>query len=309
MTKKRQREKQPHPLREHRSQVELQLSDWFKPRNRLDVVTMTDWLAPVIWDGTFDRQALENYYSRQNITVGLAVFAPSGPAHQYLKIFLKSANLYFMSGYRVIFYIIADIFFKVPEIQLGPLRTLRVLPISKDGWWYNVRLMQMKGLGEYIVSHIEGEVDFLFSMTVNQVFQSEFGVETLGTSVAQLHTWWYFRNTNNLPYERRPNSAAYIPLGQGDFYYDGSVIGGTPNMILSLIEDCLNRIILDIEKGLNSTYERYLNKYFFINKPTKVLSPEYNWDAAFYPPAEIRSVRVVHHPKRKSNDFLRFMNY
>lgn len=44
-------------------------------RMRVDVITTTDWLAPVIWEGTFDREALEKYYRKQNITVGLVVFA------------------------------------------------------------------------------------------------------------------------------------------------------------------------------------------------------------------------------------------
>lgn len=45
-------------------------------RKRPDVVTTTGWLAPVIWEGTFDRQVLEDYYGAQNLTVGLAVLAP-----------------------------------------------------------------------------------------------------------------------------------------------------------------------------------------------------------------------------------------
>lgn len=43
----------------------------------MDVITATDWLAPVIWEGTFDRKVLEKYYQKQNITVGLTVFAVS----------------------------------------------------------------------------------------------------------------------------------------------------------------------------------------------------------------------------------------
>lgn len=44
-------------------------------RRCLDVITTADWLAPVIWEGTFDRKALEKYYRKQNITEVLAVFA------------------------------------------------------------------------------------------------------------------------------------------------------------------------------------------------------------------------------------------
>ena len=44
-------------------------------RKRPDVVTTTDWLAPVIWEGTFNRRVLEEYYRGQDLTIGLAVLA------------------------------------------------------------------------------------------------------------------------------------------------------------------------------------------------------------------------------------------
>lgn len=44
-------------------------------RKRPDVLTTTDWLAPVIWEGTYNRQVLESYYKRLNITTGLVVWA------------------------------------------------------------------------------------------------------------------------------------------------------------------------------------------------------------------------------------------
>lgn len=61
-------------FRNHQEE-EFPVSDWFNPRRRMDVITITDWLAPVIWEGTFDREALEKHYRKQNTTVGLAVFA------------------------------------------------------------------------------------------------------------------------------------------------------------------------------------------------------------------------------------------
>ncbi|XP_008561965.1 PREDICTED: glycosyltransferase 6 domain-containing protein 1-like [Galeopterus variegatus] len=277
-------------------------------RNRPDVITRTNWRAPVVWEGTFNRDALGKYYGRQNLTVGLAVFAAGRLAGEHLKLFLTSASKYFMTGYRVVVYVIADVSFQLPDLEPSPLRTFQIFRVEEEDLWHDHDVARMRSLGQHVLWHIQYEVDFLFSMPASQVFQNDFGVETLGTSVAQLHAWWYFQNTKNVPYERRPKSAAYIPFGQGDFYYDGSVVGGTPHEMLNLIQNYLSATTQDIKHGLNSTYERHLNKYFFLNKPTKLLSPEYSWDLTFTPPAQIRYVKLVRHSQRNYDQAIEFID-
>ncbi|XP_037706792.1 putative glycosyltransferase 6 domain-containing protein 1 [Choloepus didactylus] len=287
----------PNP-RNHQAR-ELQLSEWFNPRKRPDVTTMTDWLAPVIWEGTYNRQVLGKYYQRQNLTVGLAVFAAGRFADEYVDAFVRSANEHFMMGYNVIVYVMADTSVKLPAVEPDPLRAFKVYTISPESWWSDPNLVRMTNLGEHIIQHIQTEVAFLFSMTVSQIFQSDFGVETLGESVALLHAWWYFKNTRNYLYERRPHSAACIPFDQGDFYYDGSILGGTPHKVLIFIEEYVKGVIHDSKYKLNTTYENHLNKYFFLNKPTKVLSPEYSWDLMLHPPPEIKYVKIAQHAERR----------
>ncbi|XP_048193457.1 putative glycosyltransferase 6 domain-containing protein 1 [Perognathus longimembris pacificus] len=276
---------------------ELKLSDWFKPRSRSDVITTTGWLAPVLWEGLFHRQPLEKFYRRRNVTVGLAVFTVGRFAENELDLFLQSADRFFMPSHRVIFYIMAATYPYLPPMAYNPLRSVQVLLLDEELWWYDLDLVRMKSLAKHILSHIRDEVDFLFSMTADLVFETEFGVETLATSVAQLHAWWYFRNTQNFPYERRLQSAAYIPFGQGDFFYGGSIVGGTPDNVLSLVEEYLAGLVQDIQKRVNSTYEKYLNKFFFLHKPAKLLSPEYGWNPKFQLPPQMRLVRVSHHPR------------
>ncbi|XP_013362019.1 PREDICTED: glycosyltransferase 6 domain-containing protein 1 isoform X2 [Chinchilla lanigera] len=277
------------------SQVtELQLSNWFQPRKRPDVLTLTPWLAPVLWEGTFSRQALERHYRGQNLTVGLAVFASGSSAEANLEQFLRSATMYFMPGQQVIFYVILDSYTMPLDVPLGPLQSLQVLMIAgEDKWWPDLDLLFLQTLKEHLVDHIKGEVDFLFAMTSNLVFQGEFGLETLGTSVAQLHPWWYFQKPQHLPYVRNPSSEAYIPFGQGDFYYGSTIVGGMPWQVLDLVEECLRGMIQDQNKRLNSSYEKCLNKYFFLHKPAKLLSPEYGWDLTLNLPPQVRYVKVA----------------
>ncbi|ELV13144.1 putative glycosyltransferase 6 domain-containing protein 1 [Tupaia chinensis] len=285
-----------HYLR-HRPAAELRLTDWFRPRERPDVTTSTAWMAPVVWEGTFSREVLERHYRRRNVTVGLVVFATGSFADEYLEQFLRSADRHFLRGHRVIFYIMVDALSSLPDFQPSHLRTLRVLRADEGGWWHDPYVLCMRSLGDHIVSHIQDEVDFLFSMAVRQVFRSAVGAEALGSSVAQLHAWWYFRGTERLPYERRPGSAAYIPLGQGDFYYDSSIVGGTPLELLSLVESYLQGVAHDVRNGLNSSYEKHLNKYFLLHKPAKLLSPEYSWDPAFSLPSHVHYVKIARQAK------------
>ncbi|XP_066218748.1 LOW QUALITY PROTEIN: putative glycosyltransferase 6 domain-containing protein 1 [Saccopteryx leptura] len=279
-----------------RNQEELQLSDGLNPRKRPDLVTTTDWQAPVIWEGTFDRAVPRRRHRRQNLTVGLAVFATGGTAD--LELFLKLANKHFMTGYRVVTYIMVPDWYQLPPLEPGPLRTFKVLIVRRDTWWPDHHLSRMKNLGEFVVSCTQGEVDFLFSMSMDQVFPSEVGAEAGGTAVAQLHARWYFQDHRNFPYEQSPGSAAFIPFGEGDFFYDGTFLGGTPQQVLNLAKAYLRGVIHDMRHGLNSTHERHLNKYFFLHKPTKLLSPEYNWDAALHPPLQSGTFKVLQLTRR-----------
>ncbi|KAL1785346.1 N-acetyllactosaminide alpha-1,3-galactosyltransferase-like 1 [Sigmodon hispidus] len=273
---------------------EPQLSTWFNPKKRPDVITTTGWLAPVIWEGTYDRQVLDKYYKRLNITIGLAVLDTGNFTRWTLKHFIKSANKYFMVGYNVIFYISSDnLYYILPYLQLGPLWSFKTLRLPKEYNNEDMYLRYMKNMKSKIMDHIQYEVNFLFIMNMNQIFKKDFGVETLGTSVAQLHAWWYFKTPREFPYERRTKSAAFIPFEEGDFYYHSAIVGGTPNNVLALIKQYLQGIRDDSTNKLDSTYERYLNKYLLVNKPTRVLSPEYNWDPKYKTPPQIKHIKIA----------------
>uniref|UniRef100_H0XHS5 Glycosyltransferase 6 domain containing 1 n=1 Tax=Otolemur garnettii TaxID=30611 RepID=H0XHS5_OTOGA len=261
-------------------------------RTRPDVITITDWLAPIIWEGTYNRSTLEKHYKKLNVTIGLAVFATGKFVDQYLTQFIQSAERHFMIGYHTIFYIMVDNFTKLPYIEFGPLRTYH-------NFDQDFHLKNMMNLKMNILGYIQHEVNFLFTMAVNQIFKKDFGVETLGSSVAQIHAWWYFKSPRDFPYERRHKSAAFIPSGQGDFYYHGAIVGGIPREVLNVIKECQKGIIQDNTNDLKSLYESHLNKYFFVNKPTKLLSPEYNWDPKFRTPSQIKHVKIAWQSERK----------
>ncbi|ERE71486.1 glycosyltransferase 6 domain-containing protein 1 [Cricetulus griseus] len=230
---------------------------------------------------------------RHNLSIFIFLNIDGIFTRQYLKRFIRSADKYFMVGYNVIFYILTEDFYNLPYLELGPLRSFKTLVILDRDYNEDSILRIMKNMKSKIIHHIQYEVNFLFTMAVNQVFKKEFGVETLGQSVAQLHSWWYFKTPRDFPYERRVKSAAFIPFGKGDFYYHSGIIGGTSSNALTFIKQYLKGIANDSTNKLDSSYEGHLNKYFLINKPTRVLSPEYNWNPKFKTPPQIKHIKVA----------------
>ena len=45
------------------------------PCSREDVLVLTPWLAPIIWEGTFNIDIMNEQFMLQNTTIGLTVFA------------------------------------------------------------------------------------------------------------------------------------------------------------------------------------------------------------------------------------------
>uniref|UniRef100_A0A8D2LVY6 N-acetyllactosaminide alpha-1,3-galactosyltransferase n=1 Tax=Varanus komodoensis TaxID=61221 RepID=A0A8D2LVY6_VARKO len=266
---------------------------------RTDVPTLTSWAAPIIWDGTFRKSVLDNYYKEQGVTIGLTVFAIGKYLDKYLQHFLTSADTFFMAGHKVILYVMVDDLSKVPRVRLGPLRTLKTFYVRREKRWQDISMTRMRVIGDLVESHAQHEVDFLFCMDVDQVFQSNYGVEALDESVAQLQAWFYKADKAAFTYERDPASAAYIPYEEGDYYYHGAAFGGTPMHILNLSRQCFEGIQRDKEQNVEAVWhdESHLNKYFLLHKPTKLLSPEYCWDYKIGIPHEIQNVKLSWMPK------------
>uniref|UniRef100_A0A2K5K9U0 Alpha 1,3-galactosyltransferase 2 n=1 Tax=Colobus angolensis palliatus TaxID=336983 RepID=A0A2K5K9U0_COLAP len=158
---------------------------------------------------------------------------------------------------------------------------------------------RMRTLHAALGGQLGREAHFVFCMDVDQHFSGTFGPEALAESVAQLHSWHYHWPRWLLPFERDAHSAAVMAQGEGDFYYHAAVFGGSVAALRDLTAHCARGLAWDRARGLEARWhdESHLNKFFWLHKPAKVLSPEFCWSPDLGPRAEIRRPRLLWAPK------------
>uniref|UniRef100_F6RK40 ABO, alpha 1-3-N-acetylgalactosaminyltransferase and alpha 1-3-galactosyltransferase n=1 Tax=Equus caballus TaxID=9796 RepID=F6RK40_HORSE len=247
--------------------------------SRRDVHVITPWLAPIIWEGTYNIDILNEQFRLQNTTIGLIVFAIKKHVI-YLKRFLETAERYFMVGYKVNYYIFTDRPDHVPRIPLQNGRQVVILKVQSYSHSQNMSLHRMEVISNFSEQHFYREVDYLVCADVDMKFTEHVGVEILASLFGTLHPGFYGLNRTNFPYERRPQSQAQIPEDEGDFYYTGALFGGSVPEVHRLTKACHQAMMVDKDNRIEAVRreESHLNKYLLYHKPSKVLSPEYSWD-------------------------------
>ncbi|XP_032623494.2 histo-blood group ABO system transferase-like isoform X1 [Chelonoidis abingdonii] len=264
-------------------QIELPRMIYTKPQilkpSRSDVLMMTPWFAPIVWEGTYNFEILNEQFRQRNVTVGLTVFAIKKYV-VFLKTFLETAEMYFMVGHRVNYYIFTDRPEEVPQVALKEGRNVVVLQVPNSPRWQEISMRRMEVLSYFSQQRFINEVSYLVCVDVDMKFNDQVGVEILSDLFGTLHPGFYTAERQSFTYERRPASQAYVPSDEGDFYYMGSIFGGTVMEVYKLTKKCHEAIMVDKANGIEAIWqeESHLNKYFLYHKPSKILSPEYMWD-------------------------------
>ncbi|XP_071401148.1 N-acetyllactosaminide alpha-1,3-galactosyltransferase-like isoform X2 [Centroberyx affinis] len=266
-------------------------------RSRTDVQTSTSWKAPIIWDGMFDPDIYDQKHKRDRSSVALTVFAVGRYLDAYLETFLKSSEHHFMVGLPVTYYVFTDLPEKVPDIKLAPKRSLKVINVERHSRWQDISMMRMKTIADVIESEIRHNCTYVFCFDVDQVFTGRFGSEALGDSVALLHAHYYRLPKNMFTYDRNPKSKAYMQTG--DFYYHAAVFGGSWQSVKLMTEACYQSIMEDKLNDVEALWhdESHLNKYLWLHKPSRLLSPEYCWDKNIGHRSDIHIARLLWAPK------------
>ncbi|XP_040488068.1 histo-blood group ABO system transferase isoform X5 [Ursus maritimus] len=267
--------------------------------SRNDVLVLTPWLAPIVWEGTFNTDILNEQFRLRNTTIGLTVFAIRKYV-VFLELFLQTAEKHFMVGHRVTYYVFTDRPAAVPRVPLGEGRRVVVLEVLGGPRWQDVSMQRMVVISRFCKQRFLREVDYLVCADVDMKFRDHVGVEILSPLFGTLHPSFYGAARKDFTYERRPRSQAHIPRDQGDFYYMGALFGGSVAEVHRLTSACHQAMAIDQANGIEAVWhdESHLNRYLLDHKPTKVLSPEYLWDQQLLGwPRVMKKLRFVAVPK------------
>lgn len=262
-------------------------------KGRTDVVTVTPWLAPVVWESTFNPELMDAIFKPRNLSIAVTVFAV-GKYIMFLKDFLLTSEQFFFLGYNVHIYVFTDRPQEVPQVKMAAGRKVSVRTIPGSRRWQDISARRMEMI-HFLLQRIQDQTDFVFCLDVDSKFRGHWGAESLEDTVAVVHPGYYWSPRSEFPFERRPVSRAFMAPSDGDFYYCGGAFGGSVPAVLDLTRTCSENYKADEREGVEAAWqeESHLNRYFWENKPRKVLSPEYLWQDFKPRNPEIRIVRFA----------------
>ncbi|RLV88859.1 hypothetical protein DV515_00015230 [Chloebia gouldiae] len=181
---------------------------------------------------------------------------------------MSSANMYFLAGHPVNFYLFTDNPEKIAHIQMAPENHLFVIPVQNDPRWQDISRSRMDIINCYIQSQFQHEVDYLYSVDINVQLLAHIGVEIIDALVATISSWQVTPQHQNKGSEAHPESQSAIPEGQGDFYYTASFYGGSVSEVYKLTRACSAGLREDTENGTEAPWHPESH----INSPTKMRS-------------------------------------
>lgn len=126
------------------------------------------------------------------------------------------------------------------------------------------------------------QFDYCFYMDVDMRIENKVGDEILGDLVATQHPGFWFKSSNEFSYERRTQSTAFVPFGEGKMYYAGGFNGGKPEHFLKMSETIVNNVDKDLKNDLIAVWhdESHMNRYLIDHPPTVELNPSYCYPEA-----------------------------
>ena len=130
-------------------------------------------------------------------------------------------------------------------------------------------------------------MDYVYHFNANMKFVAPIGDEILPEAengYLAICPWANYlgKDSSEFPYERNENSAAYIPQGEGKYYFMAGLVGGCSREYFEMCETCNSLAVQDLKNDIIPIWhdESIFNK-FFLDKNPLIIPSNYclpqNW--------------------------------
>ncbi len=169
------------------------------------------------------------------------------------------------------------------SFEYSDAKNVTVLKAKRLGWpldtvlRFEKFLQQEKELSKY---------DYIYVFNANMKFINDVDLSEIAPQawhksgiVAGLHPFFYRKcNPDEISYERRPESTAYIPYGKGEYYLCGAFNGGRSKDFLKMCKVLDKNIKTDLKNGIEACVddESHLNAYL-VDKSFLVVGRAYGF--------------------------------
>ena len=215
------------------------------------------------------------------------LYIATGRYTVFWKDFYLSCEKYFIPEAEKEYYVFTD----SEHLEFDSQSNVHLIEQKKLGWPYDTLLRFDMFL------RIEDELkkaDYIFFFNANTKFLKKISpAEILPDDehdglVAATFNW----TPDKFTYDRNPKSTAYIPYGEGKYYFRGGVNGGTKDAYLQMIRTFSQNIKTDLDNDVIAEWhdESHLNKYLLDKNPL-VLSHYYCFNGEkFINPLKVKIV-------------------
>jgi hypothetical protein len=193
----------------------------------------------------------------------------------FWKDFYLSSEKYFLPGIEKQYFVFTD-----EEDKIEKKDNVTVYHQESLGNWVKNTVYRYKILLEHQEDY--SDCDYLYFFNANTLFRKkvtpkEFIPGEKDNYLLCLSPTFYIgHHKDTWPYERRPESCAYIPYGEGNYYYQSAIFGGRRKEYLELLNTCNEWVQKDEENNIVARVvdESHINKYF-LDKRIKVVDSKY----------------------------------
>lgn len=206
------------------------------------------------------------------------LYIATGRYTVFWKDFYTSCEKRFVPEIDKEYYVFTD----AEHLEFDTKSNVHILYQEKLGWPYDTLLRFDMFL------RVEDELkkaDYVFFFNANTKFlQKITAKEVLPDTahdglVAATFNW----KPEQFTYDRNPKSTAYIPLGEGKYYFRGGMNGGMADAYLKMVRVLKQNIKIDLDNNIIAKWhdESHLNKYL-LNKNPLVLNHYYCFDSTSF---------------------------